>query len=170
MGVLSGIMGIIAYLILLYLDPNLLFLYLGLVAIGIASFFMLLTAILAKHQLKLHNDLTFKNLLRPTYLNFIIFLAILIGFQYIMYNFIEPTLASQFKAFYIDQQTARASTTDLSERQIQQGINALQAGDFNMTIKKTLSQFVGFLLPGFLLALLTTLLAQYLPTFSKKTK
>ncbi len=162
LGIISGVLGIIAYLILYRNNIHLLFQWVGFMSFVTVIPFMVASGIHARIQLQA-SQVSFKTLLQPIFLTFIIFLGFLIIFQYLMYNAIDTTIAEQFKNYYIEQQREQMQAEGMTERKIKHSIIALEKGDWGLGLANSLKQFIGFLIPGFFISVFISLLLKFVP-------
>ena len=158
-GIAAGILGIIVYLALYKSDVTLLFRWLGLLALPIVLPFMAASGwVYKKHQ---PDYASFRQLLRPIFVTFMLFLLLLTVFQYIMYNFVDTNLPEAYRQYNIAIFEAGMENNELSHTEATRMIADWQDADLRPTLMSSLRQFVGLMLPGFLLSALITLVLSF---------
>lgn len=154
LGLISGFAGIILYWLLYQSEPQLLFKGLGIFSFLLVVVFMIITGIAT--QKKAGGQASFRQLLKPVFITFLLFMAMLSAFQYLMYNHLAPDMAEQYRLWSIERETQQLQKAGESDKVIAERSAEWQEKDMQLTIMTVLQRFVFFLIPGFFTAAFIT--------------
>lgn len=148
MGAVLVIYTLVTYLI----DPQLMFKWWLALIIGIVIyvFFMRRAGIATRNDLG--GYMSFKQALAPTFLTFVIGALVASVFNYIMYNFIDPSLQDQLLNYTLDTTESMMSRFGAPQSEIDSALDKLETEGISLGVVDILKQYAWSLIIGFIIA------------------
>lgn len=150
-GLVAGVALIVAYLILFYTDPGLLFRRMGMLAFAIMLVVMIGAGRMTKRQME-GSEMVFRELVRPVFTVFVVSMAVIVVFHYVFYNFFDSNMATLIKEWFMQEGKRQMELADKSSEYIAKEMDLLQNGDYSYGVFKALQTYVLSLVFGFLMA------------------
>ncbi len=149
-GIIIGFLLVILYLGLYMFKPDMFFN--SWIAMG---FFVVILLFMVKAALENRKGLggyaSFKQTLQPAFVTFLVAQLISTIFNYVLYNYIDPSLVEALKQYTVDF-TRNMFEGMMSEAELEQQIETVKQQDYTVTFGSSLLGFLWMSVVGFVLA------------------
>lgn len=158
-GINSALLSILAFIIPYLLGSKFVYsLWYGFAIMGLWLIFLILTARDLRSQQ--NGFATFSELLKATFITTIILSAISGAFNFIFYQYIDPSFADTLKQYVIESMQEMMHNFDAPAETIEQTISELEAQNFSMSFENMLINIFKSLVYGSIVSILIAAIMQ----------
>lgn len=155
-GLIAGLVAVIVSVIMWVTNREMFFsITLGFIMLCLFIIFSVLAGLDKKRQLG--GYISFKQALQPVFLTFVIGALIVTIYNYITYNFIDPTAADQMKQYTVATLEKMLYRLGMPEDQLEEQLDSIRQQDFHMGPAQSFLNYLSLLIRYFIVAAIVSL-------------